>query len=288
MPEPRLLITGAGGQLGRAIAAACGQAFTVHALSHAALDITDEAAVCAAIGAIRPAAVINCAALTDTALCEREPQRAMAINAGGAGIVAAACRDAGSYLMHISTNEVFDGQAHEPYPETAPPAPINAYARAKLAGEQRVLRAHPAALVVRTAWLYGDGTRNFVQRVLQWAAGGQALRVVTDEVATPTACVSLAATLNRLLPERQTGILHATDAGAASRYDWARAIVRLAGGDPGRVRPALLEAFPQAAPKPHYTVLSTARLRALGVDMPDWRDTFAAFMATRRHTLIGA
>jgi len=280
--KPALLLTGAGGQLGRAVAAACAPAWRVIGPGRDVLDLARPETFLPLLREQRPAAVVNCAALTDTARCEREPALADAINARAPAALAEACQAVGCYLVQISSNEVFDGAASQPYAEDAPTRPLSAYARSKRAGEEFVLSAAPRSLVVRTAWLYGEGTQNFIARVLGWAARQPELSVVTDEVATPTACTSLAAALALCLRERPSGILHVTNAGAASRFEWARAILRLSGEDPERVRPARLADFPATAPKPPYSVLSTARAEQLGIQQQPWHTVFARYMADRK------
>jgi dTDP-4-dehydrorhamnose reductase len=277
--ESQLLITGGSGQLARALLATSDDAWQARALDAATLDITRTDAVRDLLAALRPTVLINCAALTDTARCEREPTLAAEVNAAAPGRLAALCRDAGVYFIHISTNEVFDGQARTPYVEDAPAVPLNAYGASKRDGEKRVLAENPAALVVRTTWLYGHGQRNFVAKVLRWASEQQTLRLVSDEVATPTACTSLAAVLWRLLALRPAGVLHATDAGQASRLSWGREILRLAGLDPERAQPALLADFPGALAKPHYSVLSLQRLGEF-VSVAPWQEALSAFMQT--------
>ncbi len=276
-----LLVTGAAGQLGRAVATACAPDWQVIGLGRAQFDLGQPEALLPLMRELQPSVVVNCAALTDTGRCEREPAQADLLNSRAPAALAAACRATGSYLVQISTNEVFDGEADSPYHEDAPTRPLSAYARSKRAGEELVLAAAPDALVLRTAWLYGAGAQNFVQRVLGWAARQPTLSVVTDEVATPTACTSVAAAICELVRQRPRGLLHVTDGGSASRFAWAREILRLSGADPDRVRPALLADFPDAVPKPRYSVLSTARAESLGVRTIPWQSAFAAFMAAR-------
>jgi dTDP-4-dehydrorhamnose reductase len=243
--RPLIAVIGAGGQLGRAVVAECAASYDVVPLLRSGLDVADAEAVNRMIAGLKPIAIVNCAALTDTALCEREPELAEALNARAPSHLGRTCARAGAYLVHVSTNEVFDGTSQRPYAEDARTNPLNAYGRSKLNGERAVLKACPAALVVRAAWLYGEGTRNFVHRVRTWAAANPVLRIVTDEVATPTSCASLARVIYAALERRPHGVLHATNAGSASRYDWAREIMRLSGDDPDRVQPALLSDFPE-------------------------------------------
>lgn len=275
----RILITGGQGQLGRALVAAL-EGHEVLSRAHGELDVSDEPAVIRHVVEARPDAVVHAAALTDTVRCEGEPELAERINANGTRNVAWACAAVGARLIAISTNEVFDGARPEPNEEGGVARPINAYGRSKLAGEELARREHGDTLIVRTAWLYGDGEQNFVARVLAAAHAGRPLRFVTDEIATPTSTVDLADAIRRLIESGASpGIYHLTNQGEASRYDWAREIVRLAGLDTvvEPITTAELRASGYEGPaKPPYSVLAQTRARALGITLPDWRAALAA------------
>ena len=202
----RLMITGAGGQLGCELQRALRQ-HELRSLSRSDLDITDSAAVANAVGGFRPKVVVHAAALTDTMRCEREPDFAMQVNALGAEHVARACAAAGASIVYVSTNEVFDGAKREPYRESDEPRPINEYGRSKLEGERRVQQALAAHYIVRTAWVYGKGGDNFVSKVLRWSESGK-LTGVTDEVATPTWARDLADAIARLIETQRWGVYH--------------------------------------------------------------------------------
>lgn len=279
----RILITGGEGQLGRVLVAALRDEHEAIAPGRAALDVTDAEAIAAAITAASTDVVVHCAALTDTAKCEREPEPARTVNALGAEHVAHACAAAGARLVTVSTNEVFDGKAHAAYREDDAPRAINAYGASKLEGERRVIAAHPDALVVRTSWLYGGGN-DFVSKVLAAATAGRPLRFVTDEVASPTLAEDLAGAIRALIERRAPpGIYHLANEGEASRYGWAREILRLAGIDPARARPvttAELRAGGYEGPrKPPYSVLANTRARALGITLRPWQDALAPHFA---------
>lgn len=287
----RILITGAGGQLGRSLLRAF-DGDDVTALSRAELDVSDAAAVAHALESARPDAVVHAAALTDTALCEREPELALAVNATGSEHVARACDRAGARLVAVSTNEVFEGRKREPYREDDEPAPLNVYGRSKLAGEERARAACPQTLVVRTAWLYGEGGNNFVEKVRAAASAGKQLRFVDDEIATPTSTDDLADAIRRLLEaDAAPGIYHLANAGEASRYDWARAILDECGMRDvpiERVTTRELRASGYAGPeKPAYSVLANAHAAALGVTMRPWPRALAAYLERSRLPLNG-
>jgi dTDP-4-dehydrorhamnose reductase len=274
----RILITGGTGLLGRALQRALAHEDVI-ALSHADLDVADAGAVLARVREIAPACVVHCAALTDTARCEREPQLAEAVNALGTGNVARVCAQQERWLIAISTNEVFAGDATTPYAEDAEPAPVNAYGRSKLEGERLALAMQSDTVVVRTSWVYGDAS-GFVAKVLAAARSGNALRFVTDETASPTAASDLAEGIRRLIDRNASpGVYHLVSEGEASRYDWATEILRLAGVQ-RHIEPtttAALRASGYDGPlKPPYSTLANNRARAIGIGLPHWRDALAA------------
>ncbi|HYM15194.1 MAG TPA: dTDP-4-dehydrorhamnose reductase [Dehalococcoidia bacterium] len=286
----KLLVTGAHGQLGRALQTALGK-HRVVAFSHSTLDVTDGPAVDAAITRQRPDVVLHCAALTDTARCEREPDLAMAVNGYGADKVARACARAGARLVAVSTNEVFDGDARTPYTEDAPTRPLNAYGVSKLEGERLTTIACPEAIIVRTSWVYGEGGNNFVEKVRNAAHAGDPLRFVTDEVAAPTAATELASAIAELLDRGPpAGVYHVAGEGAASRWDWAAEVLRLTGASsmPERVTTEELRAGGYSGPrKPPYSVLANTRARALGVVLRPWRDALAVYCARSQDAIHG-
>ena len=283
----RLLITGASGQLGRSLQRAFAGDEVV-ALSHVDLDITDAATVTAAVRDAAAAAVIHCAALTDTARCEKEPALARQINGIGSENVAKACRTTGARLVAISTNEVFAGTKREPYVESDATGPLNAYALSKLDGEVLAAAACPDTLIVRVSWLYGDGYLNFNEKVIDAAKAGRKLSFVTDEVAGPTSTEDVAMGLRALLEQQAPpGIYHLAGQGEASRYDWAVEILRLAemaDVPVDRVTMAELRANGYAGPvKPPYSMLANTRAAALGITLPPWRDALAAYFERARN-----
>ena len=284
----RILITGADGQLGRSLQRELA-AHEVVALTHTDLDVSDAATVDAALGTHRPDAVIHAAALTDTARCEREPELAAAVNAGGTAHVASACARTGARCIAISTNEVFAGEKRTPYIETDAARALNAYGASKLAGERLAVAACPKTLIVRTSWLYGDGggNSNFIEKVLAAARAGRALSFVTDEIATPTSAADLAQAIRALIErDPPPGIYHLADEGEASRHDWACEILRLAGMGGvtvAAVTTEQLRAGGYAGPvKPPYSVLTNTRARALGIVLRGWQEALAAYFARAR------
>jgi dTDP-4-dehydrorhamnose reductase len=270
----RLLVTGAAGMLGRDVVAAAGDAgHDVVALARADLDITDAAAVRAAVHAARPDAVVNCAGWTDVDGAEAEEAAATAVNGDGAGNVAAAAGDA--LVVHVSSDFVFDGRAREPYPEDAPTGPLSAYGRSKLAGERAVMKAQRHA-IVRTAWLFGPHGRNFVDTMRRLGGERDELAVVDDQVGSPTYTGHLAPALVAIAERGPTGIVHAAGAGRCSWFDLARATFEEA-GIACRVRPQSTADAGRPAPRPAFSALASTRGDA--PVLPPWREGLRAHLA---------
>lgn len=268
-----MLVTGGSGQLGRDLARALGPGAI--ALPHSELDVTDAAAVAAAVGDLAPGAIVNAAAWTDVDGCEGDRERARAVNGDGAANVARAAGDA--LVVQISTDYVFDGRAGRAYVEDDPPNPLSVYGRTKLEGEEAVRSLAARWAVVRSAWLYGAGGKNFVTSILRAAAGARdRLRVVDDQVGSPTATVDLAGVLVTLIEKGCTGTYHAVNAGGCSRFEFARAILEEAGEDPGRLSPVPTSAMPRPAARPAYAPLEGRAWRAAGLPpLRPWREALA-------------
>jgi dTDP-4-dehydrorhamnose reductase len=259
----RVFITGDRGQLGRALKRAL-EGETVTGCDLPEVDITDRAAIRAAIAACQPDVVIHAAAWTDVDGCARDPERAYRVNALGTQNVALACAEVGAALVYISTNEVFDGTATEPYREWDPVHPINPYGRSKAAGEWLVSHLLTRFYIVRTAWLYAPGGRNFPHRIIQLADERGALRVVADEVSNPTYAPDLAAALVALIRTGACGIYHLTNSGYCSRYEFARAILRLTGREHIPVEPITLDQFQRDSTPPRFAPLANTAAAAPG------------------------
>lgn len=281
----KILITGAAGQLGEALSPLW-RPDEVLDLGASDLDITDPSCAATWIEDESPEWVIHCAAMTDTAFCEREPGPAHEVNAIGTENIARTCAEYDARLIAVSTNEVFDGVARSPYAEGDNPHPINVYGATKREGEERAISGHRDTLIVRTAWLYGGGA-SFVEKVLAAARAGRLLRFVTDEIATPTSALDLAEAIRALIEaDAPAGIYHLTNDGEASRYEWAREIVRLAGLDESRVEQVTTEELRASGydgpRKPPYSVLANMRARALGITLRPWREALAAHFERAR------
>ena len=274
----RLLVTGAAGMLGRRVVAeARGRGHDVVPADLAEFDLTDPAATDAFLVDAAPQAVVNCAAYTQVDRAEEDEPLALAVNGAGAGNVARAATAAGARVVHVSTDYVFDGSAERPWVESDPTGPLGAYGRTKLAGEHEVLAAGDGNAIVRTAWLFGAGGPNFPDTMLRLAGEHGRLRVVTDQVGSPTWTGHLAAALVDCAetPER-TGIFHAAGAGpGVSWHAFAQEIVRRAGLDVP-VEGVTSDAFPRPAPRPAWSVLGTERPNPLV--LPPWQDGLQAHL----------
>jgi dTDP-4-dehydrorhamnose reductase len=288
----RALITGGGGQLASDLEALLQGGGDVYAPPRADLDITDDAAVESAFAEFRPTVVFNCAAFHNVEVCEREEDRAFAVNVRAVKRLAAQCTEAGAQLVHLSTNYVFDGSAIEPYDEDALPEPRSIYAISKLAGEHAALAYAPRALVVRTAGLYGlHGSAskggNFVTRMIARAREQGALKVVGDQLLTPTFTADLGTAILAAVDAGVTGTLHVTNSGATSWHGFTEAIMELADIEVP-VEEGITTIAPGAADRPLNGVLrSTVSTRAGLPALRPWRAALADYLE-RAGLLAGA
>jgi len=287
--RPKVLITGANGQVGSELQATAPGSWDLIPCGSQDLDVTRGEMVNSVIDRERPAIVIHAAAYTDVDRAESEPDRAEAVNAAGAANVAAAARAVGARVIYLSTDFVFDGLSGRPYLPQDTARPLGVYGRSKLAGEQAVLN-QGGGLVVRTAWVYSARGRNFVHTMLSKMTSQQSVEVVTDQVGTPTWARSLAKALWNAAERRDlTGILHWTDAGVASWYDFAVAIQEEAVGlgllkMAVAVRPIRSVDLPRPARRPSYSVLDkTTGWKELGGPAPHWRSNLRCLMESLPH-----
>jgi dTDP-4-dehydrorhamnose reductase len=284
----RIVITGAGGQVGSFLAAeAVRQGRNVRALMSSQWDITDPEAA----GQIVETGdvVINCAAYTNVDGAERDALTAHAVNAAGPEHIARACARAGARLVHISTDYVFSGDfggsAPHPYEPGDDTGPLSVYGRTKLAGELAVLAALPEAVVVRSAWIYTGGTgKDFVATMRRLAAGDGTVEVVDDQTGSPTYVADLVTALLEVADGRvnahPTGIVHAANAGAVSRFGQACAVFEGVGADPERVRPVSTAHNPRPARRPPYSVLSARRSEQAGLSqLRPWREALTGALS---------
>jgi dTDP-4-dehydrorhamnose reductase len=270
----RVLVTGANGQLGRELLGVLSNE-EVHGRDHRALDISNGAAVMAAVREIRPQWVINAAAFNDVDGAEMAEDEAFAVNARGPLNLAGAAADVNAGLIHISTDYIFDGTKGSPYTEDDQPNPLGLYGRSKYQGERWVLESRASACVLRTAWLYGTHGKNFVKAILDAASKGKPLRVVADQVGSPTSVEDLASAINGLIRTPARGLFHVVNAGACSRFEFAKAIVRGAVD----VHPITTAEAARPAPRPANSSLVSVRWRSLGLpSLRTWQAALDAFL----------
>ncbi|MEO3778496.1 dTDP-4-dehydrorhamnose reductase [Micromonospora sp. B11E3] len=276
----RWLITGAGGLLGRELTHRLNHhGHEAYGLDREHLDIRDRVAVAAAVSAVAPDVVVNCAAVTSIERCEADQELAMAVNAAGVRNLAEICAGTGSRLVHISTDYVFGGRASLPYPEDAPPDPGNAYGRTKVVGERAVREALPdTGYVLRTSWLYGTTGRSFVRTMIRLEREQESTAVVDDQRGQPTWAGDVTERiLDMLRLGVPAGIYHATNSGSATWYELAREVFALLGADPARIRSTTSAERGETVARPAFSVLGHGRWRAVGLPpLRHWRTALHA------------
>jgi len=278
----KILITGAGGQVGRELVTAFAD-HDVVAADHAALDVTEREAVLAAVTTLRPDAIVHAGAWTAVDACESDPDRAFRVNALGTRHVADAARRVDARVVFFSTDYVFDGTKDGPYNEWDAPNPQSAYGRSKLAGERELAGAD--ATIVRISWVCGFHGNNMVKTILRLASEHDTLRFVDDQVGHPTFARDAAAMVRRLVVERRSGLFHVTNQGPVSWFGFARAVLESAGDDPNRVEPIATSELdpPRPAPRPANSVLDNAALRLSGLPLlPHYRESLDRLVAELR------
>jgi len=280
----RVLIVGASGQLGNALARVFADCEPLTP-SHSALDIEDFPALADAIERLRPALVLNAAAFHNVPLCEKHPDRAFAVNALAIDHLASLCARNGAFFAHVSTDYVFDGAKRAPYVEVDAAAPVNVYGVSKLAGEHLIARHGGRFLIVRTSGLYAFGDPSslkgapFIEKVLLQAERGEPLRIVDDLTFSPSYAPHVARAMRRLIEVGASGVVHVSDAGEVTWRDFAAFALEEAGMG-ASIEPIAATDVPVR--RPRYSALSSAHAMRLGAEeMPDWRAGVRAYAALR-------
>jgi dTDP-4-dehydrorhamnose reductase len=277
----RILVTGANGQLGRALRRHLG-GHDVVAAGRGDLDVTDPEAVREAVRGWRPAAVVNCAAFTDVDGAEEHPEQASRVNGEAVRHLALACREVRAALVQVSTDYVFDGRLDRPYRIDDPPNPMNVYGASKLQGERYALDLLPEVYVVRTSWLYGIGGRNFVETMLRLGQERAAIKVVTDQRGAPTFADDAARAIADLMWTGRYGIYHVTNQGSTTWFEFAGRIFAAAGMRV-EVIPTTSAEFGRPARRPANSMLDPYPLEeTIGYLLPRWEDGLARYLVQRR------
>ena len=297
--SPRVLVTGAGGQLGRYLQSSLLDAgYEVIGVGRRAgagidlvADITSIKTLERTITKTEPDLIIHAAAYTDVDGCERDPALATLVNTDGAANIARIAQDMGVWMIGVGTDFVFSGTEGAPYAEDAPPNPISVYGSSKLAGEIAILEANSTFAIARTAWLYGGSGKHFPRTVLTMLARNGRMDVVDDEFGSPTYAGDLAQALVKLLPHRPSGIFHLANAGSTSRFGLAQKVATVAGQDPNMVIPVssewFLEKFPLPARRPANSTLLNLRAAQLGVTLPNWQNAIERYVPSLKTELAG-
>jgi len=279
----QFVVLGAGGQLGSELTSLLPREDTV-ALTHEDLDITDFNKVQATLTVLRPRIVFNCAAFVRVDDAEERVEEAWRVNAFAVLFLAKVCAELGATLVHISTDYVFDGRKKSPYTELDSPSPLNVYGATKLMGEFFLRAYNPRHFIIRTAGLYGrKGSKakggSFVERILNKAKAGEPLKVVTDQVTSPTYARDLASHLVKLVETGKFGLYHIVNRGYCSWHEFASAIVQLAGLNV-QVEPITSDQIPLKAKRPAFSALISVRLLSAGLPpLRHWREALAEFLA---------
>ncbi|GJM42603.1 MAG: NAD(P)-dependent oxidoreductase [Ardenticatenaceae bacterium] len=273
----RILITGGAGQLGTALQAELTQ-HDLFSIDLPKVDITDREALFSTVAEIKPDLIIHCAALTDVNGCAQNPELAYKVNGLGTQNVALACQKFGAAMAHISTNEVFAGDNLAGYEEWMPLSAKNPYGRSKAAAELHVKNILSRFYIIRFSWLFAPGGRNFIHAILNRAQSTGQLRVVTDEIASPTYSVDLAKAIGQLIETEQYGIYHLPNSGSCSRWEFANEILRQAGLTDVVNTPILSKEFKRPSTPPPFGTIHNIAGKAIGIELRPWQEALADYI----------
>ncbi|MGD9050135.1 MAG: dTDP-4-dehydrorhamnose reductase [Anaerolineae bacterium] len=275
----RILITGHKGQLGTALQQVL-KGHTILGLDLPEHNIADPGTIVPTVVQFRPELVIHSAAMTNVDACEEDPELAFRVNTLGTQNIALACGQCGAAMVHLSTNDIFDGKLGRPYREWDTPSPQSVYAHSKAGAEFYVRTLLQRFYIVRTAWLYARGGDNFVTKIIAAADKLGALRVVTDEVSAPTYAPDLAQAIAQLIHTGHFGIFHFTNSGICSRYDWACKILELSGRGQVPIEPITTDQWARPAPPPLYAPILNSTGAALGITLRPWDEALQEYFAS--------
>jgi dTDP-4-dehydrorhamnose reductase len=280
--KDRILVTGSQGMLARALIPCLTSEYEVVGVDIDEADVSQFEKIKKVVLEAEPKVVIHLAAFTAVDECETQPEKAFLVNAIGTQNVALVCGKLDIPIVYLSTDYVFDGQKSEPYIEFDPPHPLNIYGQSKLAGENYVTQLLSKYYIIRTSWLYGEGGKNFVDTIINYAQQGKELRVVSDQVGTPTYTYDLALEIVKLIKSERFGVYHVSNNGTVSWYEFACEILRLA-QIPREVTPISSEELTRAAKRPPYSVLRNYCLELLGQDtIRNWREALKTYIKRQK------
>jgi dTDP-4-dehydrorhamnose reductase len=288
----KILQIGTNGQVGWELLRTCAPLGNVVALDYPDVDLSDYAGLRKLVAEVKPNIILNAAAYTNVDKAESEPEKTRAINAIGPGVLAEEAKKINAVLVHYSTDYVFDGNKGSPYVETDATNPLNVYGQTKLEGEQAIAASGCANLVLRTSWVYSLRQGGFVTKVLQWARTQEVMRVVDDQISSPTSARMLAEVTALILAQgredvfgylkEKGGLYHCAGGGSCSRYEWAKAILELDPHKEGQTVKQLLPAkskdFPTAAVRPNHSILLGLKMLNLDIQLENWRDLLKNLM----------
>lgn len=281
MTDKRLLVTGAGGMLGQALTACLeSRGHQVVALPKEKLDVTNYEQVMNKMNEYTPDLVLHCAAYTKVDQAESEPELAFFINGYGTENLAVGCNHLNIPLLYVSSDYVFDGEKDKPYTTWDDTKPLSIYGKTKLAGEKAIMRHLRRFYIVRTSWLYGPFGKNFVETILQIASEGKPLRVVADQIGSPTCTLSLSEMIADLIETERWGVYHASDDGITSWYEFAKEIIL---GMDVSITPIQTKDMPRPATRPKYSVMDkTTLINTIGRELPPWQDSLHSYLELRK------
>ncbi|MBI5856017.1 MAG: dTDP-4-dehydrorhamnose reductase [Sphingobacteriales bacterium] len=286
MDNPRILITGANGQLGKELKKISPSypQFEYIFLSREDLPVHHFEMVRQYFKTYRPQYLINCAAYTAVDRAEQEKDLAFQINGEAVGVLAAVCKENNCRFIHISTDYVFDGAATTPYKEIFPPHPINVYGASKLEGEKQALQLNPDSIIIRTSWLYSEYGKNFARTMLRLMKEKKEINIVNDQMGSPTYAVDLAEAILQIisLQQWQPGIYNFSNEGIISWYDFALSIKELSGSS-CKISPIPTSQYPTPAKRPMYSVLDKTKIQEIfGIKLKNWRECLAVCLKKLR------